>query len=354
MNSQPVGHSRPWHDEADVEAGSRVLRSQMTASGREASRFAQRLKATFDGRLACTSASGTLALMTALAAFDVGRGDDVIIPTYVCAEVLDAVRYVGARPVLCDVDAFTYAPSLTTVDAVIGPRCKAVVVPHMFGVPAAVDEIQRLGLPIIEDLAQGLGARLKGTRAGAWGDACILSFKAIKMISSGEGGAVVIRNREAARRLSRLHARRDNRRPAFDFPMSDVTAAVARTQFDRLGEFVRRRKHLVTRYWAALGDLSSKGVGLPADRPGCAWFRFPITLPRSRSPLAARAALGRKGIHVRRPVDALLHRRLDLPPGRFPVAERVFASTISLPLYPALTESDQDRVVDALRRFLQL
>ena len=346
-------HSRPLHDEKDIDAASAILRSQMTASGREARELAERLKTAFDGQSACMTASGTLALVAALAAFDVGVGDEVVIPTYVCAEVLDAVRYIGARPVLADIDPTTYAPSLATVEAVVRPRCRAVVVPHMFGIPAAVDEIQRIGLPIIEDLAQGLGAQLKGRPVGAWGDACILSFKAIKTISAGEGGAVVIRDRGAARRLSRLRARREPGRATFDFPMSDLAATVARTQWHRLRAFVRRRKDLVRRYRATLGDLSSKGVVLPGDRAGCAWFRFPITLPRSMTPLAVRAALGRKGIQVRRPVDALLHRHLALPRTRFPAAERAFASTVSLPLYPALTEGDQDRVIDAFRRFVE-
>lgn len=353
MSQPQVPHSRPLHDEQDVEAASAILRSQMTANGGEASGFAQRLKAAFDGQSACTTASGTLALVTALAAFDVGAGDEVVIPTYVCAEVLDAVRYVGASPVLADIDPATYALSAATVEAVVGKRCRIVVVAHMFGIPAAVDEIRRIGLPIIEDLALGLGARLKGRRAGAWGDACIMSFKAIKMISAGEGGAVVIRNRRAAQHLSRLRARRVTGRPAFDFPMSDLAAAVARAQWHRLGEFIRRRRALVRRYRAALSDLSSNGVVLPAERAGCGWFRFPITLPRSMPPIAVRAALARKGIQVRQPVNTLLHRHLALPPARFPAAERAYASTISLPLYPALTESDQDRVMDAFRRFVE-
>ena len=346
-------HSRPWHDERDVAAASAILRSQMVASGREARLMAERLRTAFDGQAASMTSSGTLALVAALAAFDVGAGDEVIIPTYVCPEVLDAIRYLGARPVLADIDPDTYALSLATVRAVVRPRCRAIVVPHMFGIPAAVDELQRIGLPIIEDLAQGLGARLKGRRAGAWGDACILSFKAIKTISAGEGGAVVIRDRRAAQRLARLRARRETGRPAYDFPMSDIAATVARTQWQRLPDFVRRRRSLVRRYRAGLRDLSSSGVGLPGDRAGCAWFRFPITLSRPMTPLAARAALGRKGIQVRRPVDALLHRHLALPPARFPAAERAFASTLSLPLYPALTEGDQDRVIDAFRRFVE-
>ena len=353
MSHRPVPHSRPLHDEADVDAASALLRSQMTASGREASGFARCLETAFDGHAACTTASGTLALVAALAAFDVGAGDEVVIPTYVCGEVLDAVYYLGARPVLADIDPATYSLSLATVKAVVRPRCRAVVVPHMFGIPAAVDEIQHIGLPIIEDLALGLGARLKGRRAGAWGDACILSFKAIKMISAGEGGAVVIRDRRAARRLSRLRARREPGRPTFDFPMSDLAATVVRAQWRRLGEFLRRRKALVRRYRAAFSDLSGSGVVLPPDRAGCAWFRFPITLPRSMPVLAARAALARKGIQARQPVNALLHRHLALAPARFPAAERAFASTLSLPLYPALTERDQDRVIDAFRGFVE-
>lgn len=353
MSGRAIPHSRPLHDEKDVDAAADVLRSQMTASGRHGIELARLLETAFDGESACTTASGTLALVTALAAFDVGPGDEVVIPTYVCPEVLDAVRYVGARPVLCDIDATTYAPSLSTIAAVLKRTCKAVIVPHMFGIPAAVDEIKRVKVPIIEDLAQGLGATLKGRRAGAWGDACVLSFKAIKMVSAGEGGAAVIRDRAAAERLSALHTRQDARRPAFEFPMSDVTAAVARVQWRRLGEFVKRRNYLARRYRKGLSDLAVDGVGLPLHRPGCAWFRYPVTLPSSMSVGSVRDALAREGIQVRQPVNNLLHRQLGQSPRRFPIAERAFNSTVSLPLYPALSDGDQDRVTEALRRLFK-
>lgn len=350
---EEVSHSRPSHDEADAAAVTAVLRSQMTATGRAAADFAELLRAEFGGRYAATTASGTLALFSALAALDVAPGDEVILPTYVCAEVVDAVRYAGATPALCDIDEETYAPSAATVAAARTSRSRVVIVPHLFGIPAAVDEIVTGDLPVIEDLAQGLGARLHDRAVGTWGALCIMSFKAIKVVSTGEGGAIVIRDGEAAQRLRSRHERIDATRPSFDFPMSDVTASLGRSQWTRLASFLDRRRALAARYRAGLADLADRGVVLPVDRPGHAWFRFPLTLPPGVEPGYLRHAMAAAGVQVRQPVDALLHRALRLPAARFPAAERAFASTLSLPIYPALDDEAQDHVIEAFRTIVE-
>lgn len=348
--SDPVAHSRPCHDESDEEAAVAVLRSRMTSAGERCAQLAESLRVALDGRYAVTVASGTLALLEALRGLRVGPRQEVILPTYVCSEVLDAVLYLGATPVLCDVDRNTFAPSTSTVSAACTARTGAVIVPHMFGIPADVDVMVSLGFPIVEDLAQGLGAVVRGRPAGSLGAASVLSFKAIKMISAGEGGAVVVRDRAAARCLRALHNREDPRQASFSFPLSDLAAAVGHNQWRQLPRFIERRRYLARRYVDQLDGLSGSQVHLPRDFPGRAWYRFPVELLRGVDPGELRICLAAVGVQVRRPVDALLHRRLGLPTTAYPVAEELFARTISLPLYPALTEAQQDKVVTEFRR----
>lgn len=349
MSAREIPHSRPLHDGKDAEAAASVLRTQMTAAGSLARALSNRLQDHFGGPYAATAASGTLALVESLRALDVGTGDHVVLPTYICPEVLDAVWYLGAEPVLCDIDPSTFAPSAETVAAVWTHRARVAIVPHMFGIPAGVEEIVLAGVPVVEDLAQGLGARVGQRPAGAVGMACALSFKAIKMLSAGEGGAVVVRDPEAADRLAALHARRNPQQPSFSFPLSDLSSAVALAQWDRLEEFLTRRRKLASLYLDCLADLAGHGLGLPQDTPGCAWFRFPVRLPPRVAPLALRQAMAAHGIHARQPVDTRLHRLLNLSPAKFPHAERVFAATLSLPLYPALTEAELDWVAQVFR-----
>jgi len=352
MTPRPIPHSRPWHDVMDETAVLEVLRSQMTAEGAVSGRLADKAKSFFAGRYAAATAGGTLALVEALRALEVGAGQDVVLPTYVCPEVMDAVLYVGATPVLCDVDEVTYAPSAATVSAALTARTRAVVVPHLFGIPADVDGILELGVPVVEDLAQGLGAHVGGRPVGSRGSATVLSFKAIKVVSCGEGGAVVVRDAAAAERLWTVHERRIPKEPSYRFPLADLNAAVALSQWSRLGEFIARRRALARRYLELLTGEEKTGLRLPADFEGRSWFRFPVGLPKGVDPLVVRREMDQEGIQVRRPVDGLLHRGPDLPPEGFPVSERIFARTISLPLYPALTEEDQDHVAAAFKRTL--
>jgi dTDP-4-amino-4,6-dideoxygalactose transaminase len=321
----------------------------MTAEGAVSGRLAEALRSFFAASYAATTSSGTLALMEALRALEVGAGQEVVLPTYVCPEVLDAVLYLGAIPVLCDIDEATYAPTADTVASAVTTRTRAVVVTHMFGVPAEVDRILGLGVPVVEDLAQGLGACLQGQPVGAWGAVTVLSFKAMKMVSCGEGGAVVIRDAVAADRLRGLHERRDPHQASFRFPLSDLGASVALSQWRRLTSFVERRRALARRYIHLLRGLASYGVGLPNDFDGRSWFRFPVTLPHGVNPMTIRQQMATEGVQVRQPVACLLHRVLGVSSDAYPVAERVYAHTLSLPLYPALTKDNQDRVVAAFR-----
>lgn len=347
--SGQVPHSRPLHDEEDVAAAAAALRSQMVAAGALERELEERIAARFGAPHASTAASGTLALVGALRALDVQPGDDVVLPTYVCAEVADAALYLGARPVLCDVDSDTFAPNAEILARALTPRAKAMIVPHMFGIPARVRETLSLGVPVVEDLAQGLGAVDDGRPAGGWGAVAILSFKAIKMVSAGEGGAVVVNDAQAARRLQTLHRREDPSLPTFDFPMSDLAASVALAQWEKLPEFVERRRVLARNYQEFLHPLERFGLALPADVPGHAWFRYPLMLPEGLDSSKLIGAMAERGIHVRRPVDCLLHRRLGLPADDFPVAERLFARTLSLPIYPALAATNQERIAAALK-----
>lgn len=349
----PISHSRPLHDAVDEAAAIAVLRSQMSAAGGLAEHLARLAAERYGGSYAAAAPSGTLAMVGALRSLQVCSGDRVVVPTYVCPEVLDAVLYLGAEPVLCDIDSRTYAPSMRTVAAVAGEGVRAVVVPHMFGIPAAVDEIVDFGIPVVEDIAQGLGAVLRDRPAGAWGAATVLSLKAIKMISAGEGGVVVVRDPEAAECLAALRLRKDPRHASFHFGLSDLAAAVALSQWERLPDFMESRRLLAERYRVGLTEVEAFGIELPSNDPGRSWFRFPLRLPSGIDPADLIFDLASRGVHVRQPVDGLLHRHLGLPAVDFPVAEEAFARTISLPLYPALTDRQQELVIrhfsDAVR-----
>jgi UDP-4-amino-4-deoxy-L-arabinose-oxoglutarate aminotransferase len=333
-----VPHSRPTLDGQSEAAIAAALRSLFIARGERVLEFERRVADYMGCLYAVAVPTGTRALRAVLAALDVGRGDEVVIPTYVCAAVETAVLCTGAVPVLCDVE-LDWCMSRATVRSRLTPRTRAVVVVHPFGAAADAEGIASLGVPIVEDCCQAFGATRDGRRVGSIGVAAVLSFHATKLLTTGEGGMAVSSDRALFERIGAIVA---SEREA----MSDVQAALGLSQLDAYGSFLSRRRELADRYFDVLMDLP---IDLPrALRDRSVFFRFPV---KARGDFAAtRARFDRAGVQVRRGVDALMHRAAGHDRSLFPNAERLFAETVSLPIYPSLTEDECVRVIDAARR----
>ncbi|MFA6346242.1 MAG: DegT/DnrJ/EryC1/StrS aminotransferase family protein, partial [Syntrophales bacterium] len=157
-----IPHSRPTVGEEEVQAVAAVLRSGRIAQGEEVRRFEAELARQVDVTDAVAVSSGTAGLHLALVSLEVGAGDEVVIPSFVCAALLNAVRFVGAEPVPADIDPETFNIDARDVERRLTPRTKAIIVPHLFGLPADIRRIAALGVPVVEDCAQSLGSRLAG------------------------------------------------------------------------------------------------------------------------------------------------------------------------------------------------
>lgn len=333
-------HSKPWitaEDEAAVQA---VLVSGMLAQGVHARRFEEQMTQWLAAAGAVAVGSGGAAIELALRALDCGPGTEVILPTYVCRTVLDAVVAVGAKPVVCDVgrnwviEAKNITPHLTA-------RTRAIIVPHLYGVYADIAAIRGLGYPIIEDAAQALGSTAQHTTQG---DLLVLSFHPTKCLTTGEGGMVLSQN---AALIARCREGRDGGERIFGrqfSPLSEISAALGLSQLARYPEFLRRRYEIAQRYRKILGQLWGIDLGW-LDRVNTMFFRFPFKRPGGLD--SCRADFAHKGIHVRRGVDQLLHRLLEISDAPFPSAVAHFSDTISLPIYPALEANQLESCVRA-------
>ena len=339
-----IAHSRPTLDEDDAREVARVVRSGQLAQGPEVEAFERELAPWFGAPAAAAVSSGSAALELALRALDVGPGQEVIVPTFACDALWHAVTRCGATPVLADADAETL--SLAPADAARRrtPRTRAVVVVHAFGLAADVDAFLALGVPVVEDCAQALGARAGGRPVGARGAAAVGSFYATKLLTTGEGGAVAGPAARVARaRDARDYDEREDLRPRFNYKMTDLQAALGRAQLRRLDAFLARRRAIAARYRAALGGLP--GLGLPPDAGARhVHQRFVVTVERPLTPVLEH--LARRGVAARRPVFRPIHRALGL--GGYPEAERLWARCLSLPCYPRLSDAEVDAVAAAL------
>jgi dTDP-4-amino-4,6-dideoxygalactose transaminase len=338
MTVHCIPHSRPTLGREEERAALRVLRSGMVGGGEEVEKFERALEKTVGKGRAVAVHTGSAALHLALLGLGVGPGDRVILPTYTCAAVLNAVNYTGAEGVLADVLPETCNLDPDDVKRRLRAGTKAIIVPHMMGRPGPVRELRALGVPVIEDCAMALGGDV-----GQGGEAAVFSFYATKMMATGHGGAVLARDKAMVARIADLveYDNREDYKIRHNYRMSGLAAAVGRAQLAKLPEFVKRRRRIADYYYGTLK------LGEPP--PGHVFYRCVLrTGPVERFV----RFMASRGVDCKRPVYRPLHRYAAAPAGDYPGAEELHRNWASIPLYPSLTRGEMERVALAVRDHL--
>nr|MBI3614421.1 DegT/DnrJ/EryC1/StrS family aminotransferase [Nitrospirota bacterium] len=326
-----------------------MVRSGLLAQGEKVAKFERALAKLTGQDEGVAVSSGTAALFLALKGLGIGPGDEVIFPSYVCTAPWHAVSQAGATPVLVDIDPETYHSLPGAVTRAITSKTKAVIVPHLFGRPADLSELEKSGIPLIEDCAQTLGASMGGRPVGSAGALTVCSFYATKLITTGEGGMVLGRaeTRMARIRALRQYDEQDALESAFNYKMTDMQAALGLCQVTALPQFIKRRQAIATQYTAVLRDLKADPpAGIP--RHDHVFYRYVVRLPQSVEP--AIKAFATRGVICRRPLFKPIHSYLGLP--GFPGTDLAWERSLSIPIYPSLVDSEVERIVDAMREVL--
>ena len=351
MPSAWILHNRPLLDAKDHQAVTKVLSSQWVAEGAITRTFEQETAGFLKRRYAKAVSTGTAALHLALLALQIGRGDEVLLSTYSCTALLNAIHYTGAVPVLADIDERNLGPSRLSLRWLVNRKTRAIIVNHAFGFPADILKIKEFGIPVVEDCAQALGGSIDGEPLGSFGDLSICSFYATKMITSGCGGMVLTHRRKWAGRIRDLshYDQRSDYKVRYNYSLSDLSSALGLSQLKKLGNFVRKRTMISKRYEQIL--RSTDFYYWTGQRRGeCPnFYRFPIG---SLRPFAFyKKIFARHKIQIISPLEPyqLLHRYLDLDRKRFPVAEALSRTLISVPIYPALSPPEVDRICRVLK-----
>ena len=339
---QPIPHSRPLLGREEAAAAAAVVASGRLAQGEQVRRFEQAVAAMHGASGAVAVSSGTAALHLTLLALGIGAGDEVILPAYTCSAISNAVRYTGATPVTADVDPGSANLTAGEVKKNLSARSRAIIIPHMFGLPAAMESLAGLGVPIIEDCAQALGAVRRGQRVGGFGTAAVFSFYATKMIATGEGGMVISSSDGLLERIRELrqYDNRDDHRLRYNYKMTDLQAAVGRVQLKRLDHFVKRRRWIADRYFREFEKLE---VGLPPRNDGRVYYRFVIDGGNDAERFIQ--ALRQHRILAARPVYRVSNP--DVCVDTHPVSFRLWQRNLSIPLYPALSDEQVQHIVSA-------
>jgi perosamine synthetase len=364
--------ARPEISEADIAAVVDVLRSPHLSQGPAMHAFEEELAAYLDVPHAVVVNSGTSALQLALRALGIKDGDEVILPSFSFMAVTNAVLSERAVPVFVDIDPRTLNMDPATLEAVVSEKTRAIILVHSFGFPAPAKEItdfaRRHSLSVIEDACEALGAECRGEKAGTSGDIGIFAFYPNKLITTGEGGALVTRSHALAARLRSLRNQGrlgtdwwQHHEPGFSYRLSDINCALGRQQLARIEQTLCRREELAGSYRRRLrpnAGLSCFGPEESHER--ISWFTYPILLEDSftrQDRDEIWAELRRRGIECGR-YFAPSHlqpalRSMTFRCGELTETVSVSARLLCMPLFHSLSELEIDTVCATLDEILR-
>jgi dTDP-4-amino-4,6-dideoxygalactose transaminase len=344
--------ARPYIGDEEREAVDAVLRSGGLAQGPQVAAFEDEFSALVDGRHCVAVSSGTTALHLGLLAAGIGAGDEVIVPSFSFAATANSVRLCGAEPVFVDIDPSTFCIDPLAVEAAIGPKTAAVMPVHLYGHPAAMDQLgeiaERAGLALVEDAAQAHGAALNGRHCGAFGKVAAFSFYPTKNMTTGEGGMVVTDDESVARnvRLLRnqgMEQRYQNEIVGFNARMTDIGAAIGRVQLRRLPDWTASRQRNAERLSAGITSVEVPYCAHGAEH---VYHQYTVRSPdRAALEERLRAAGIGFGVYYPTPIHRLPAYDLSLD---LPETERAVAEVLSLPVHPFLDDSEIARIIEAV------
>jgi len=368
----------PAFDEAEVALLRDCLDSGWVTQGPLTERFERLVAERHDARFAFATTSCTAALHLAMMALDIGPGDEVIVPAFTWVTSAHAAEYVGARPVFVDVSTETYNIDPARIEAAITPRTRAVLAVHLFGLGAPMAEIldvaQRHELAVIEDAACAIGTTYHGRPVGTLGDIGCFSFHPRKIVTTGEGGMATTDREDLADRLRSLRnhgatglppASQEPHGPwtmatfdrlGFNLRFSDIQAAVGVAQMGKLDRLLRERRARAERYSALLAEIQQLALpGGTGEATGHTYQSYVVRIvdgDRERRNdvmrhLAVQEIETRPGTHAVHRLG-FYAKKYGYRPADFPNASLCEDTTITLPIFPGMSDDDQDKVVGAV------
>lgn len=370
----------PKFDAHEIELVKQCLASKWVTMGPFVSQFEDLFASSLRVKYALATTSCTAALHLAAMALKLGPGDEVIVPAFTWVTSAHCAEYVGAKVVFADIEIETFNLNPASFEAAITPRTKAVVVVHLFGLAAKMEEIltvaRRHNLRVIEDAACAVGTTYAGQPVGGLGDIGCFSFHPRKVITTGEGGMVTTDRQDYADTVSSLRNHGSTRLPegvkpgpyvmatfnnlGYNLRLSDILAAVGVAQLAKLDGLLSERKRLAEYYNELLSDVDGIVIPFVPDRCGHTYQSYVIRIldggmerrNRIMGKLAEKDIQTRPGTHA---VHRLGYYRnqYGLHPEAFPMACLGEDTTITLPIFPGMTQEDQNVVVEEINKALK-
>lgn len=353
-----------YWDEEDIEMVKEAIQRGMSwAIGPNIEKFEEMLSDYTTTKYALVFNSGTSALHAVLLAYEIGQGDEVIVPSFTFISTANAPLFIGAKPVFADIEGKTYGLNPEDVARKITPRTKAIIPIHYGGCPCLIEELREIAedhrLILIEDAAESLGAAVNDKKAGSFGNAAILSFCSNKVITTGEGGAVVTNSADIYERLKliRSHGRAETANYfssteymdyvtlGYNFRMSDITAALGIAQLKKVEKIIEMRRRNAERLSARLSRITKVETPFSPDGFFHVYQMYTIRLKDGQEQRDALSAyLAKRGIMTKVyffPIHLTHFYKNELGYNyELPVTERLSQQVLTLPMYPTLSEDE--------------
>lgn len=380
--AKAIPYSRQSIDDSDVEAVAQALRSDFVTQGPALGRFEAALAEVTGARYAVAVSSGTAALHLSCLGLGIGAGHYGLVPAITFAATANCLRYAGAQVAFCDVDPRSGRAGPEQFQQALDSgrdrgELKALLPVSFAGAVPDLETIAQLarkeGAFVIEDAAHSIGARYGGADGAAFrsgscahSDAAILSFHPVKHICAAEGGAVLTNDETLARRARRLRSHGidkgegwgyDQAELGFHYRMTELQAALGASQLGKLDVFLQRRRALALRYQRAFSaEPFASRLRIANADPNSAWHLFVVHFADADERRAAYAFLHERNIRVQVHYFPVYRNSYYEKQGHSPLpgAERFYSTCLSLPLFPRLTDGEQDYVIASLRSFFKL
>ena len=367
MSDAEIPIARPVLGEAEERRVLDVLRSGRLSLGPLLGEFEEQFARRIGSPYASAVSSGTAGLHLALRAVGVADGDEVITSPFSFVASANVIVYERARPVFVDIDPRTLTIDPTAVAAAVNERTTALLPVHIFGWPADIAALERLGLPIVEDACEALGAiHADGVAVGARGHPAVFAFYANKQLTTGEGGMVTLsdaghkeridseRNQGRAPNMDWL----DHDRLGFNYRLGEIACAIGLAQLERLDGMLAARARVADAYRERLSGIEDLDLLCPDEGGNVrGWFVYTVALPRSVDRDETIRRLRECGVQSKPYLPAIhlmsyYRETFGHRAGEFPVCEDIAARSLALPFHPELSEGEITRVADALTSVL--